>query len=410
MTAYVNILPTRKREEPKTIGAGFQINEEKAKELGGQFFGGKRRIRPYLSGRDLLQGSRSLFVIDLYGMTESEVRDMAPEVYQWLFDNVRPERLQNRNPIFARDWWIIGHTRQSFRVATENLSRYIATVETAKHQIFSFLDIEIAPDSTLVTFAFSDAFHLGVLSSRAHIVWSLAAGGTLEDRPRYNKSKCFDPFPFPAGSLDLADKIRHLTERLDAHRKRQQVIHPDLTLTGMYNVLEALREGRALTAKEKAIHEMGLCSILREIHDELDRAVFEAYGWPANLSDEGILERLVALNAERAAEEDGGLVRWLRPEFQTGASPVAAVQEDLALPETVKPKGKRTKEAKAAWPSTTREQIQALRAVLSTYGAALPAEDLAKRFQGAKAAQVSTLLEAMSALGQIREERGRFAA
>jgi hypothetical protein len=153
-----------------------------------------------------------------------------------------------------------------------------------------------------------------------------------------------------------------------------------------------------------------LVSILREIHDELDRAVFEAYGWPANLPDEGILERLVALNAERAAEEVGGLVRWLRPEFQTGASLVAAVQEDLALPEAVKPKGTRTKEAKAAWPSNTREQIQALRAVLSTFGAALPAEDLARRFQGAKAAQVSTLLEAMSALGQIREERGRFAA
>ena|GEM_PF-3144669 len=84
------------------------------------------------------------------------------------------------------------------------------------------------------------------------------------------------------------------------------------------------------------------------------------------------------------------MARWLRPEFQTGVSPVAAVQEDLALPEAVKPKGKRTKDAKAAWPSTTREQIQALRAILSTYGAALPPEDLAKRFQGAKA-QVSTL-------------------
>jgi hypothetical protein len=229
----------------------------------------------------------------------------------------------------------------------------------------------------------------------------------------YVKTKCFDPFPFPACSLDVADKIRQLAERLDAHRKRQQNLHPDLTLTGMYNVLEALREGRALTAKEKAIHENGLCAVLREIHDELDRAVFEAYGWPANLSDEAILERLVALNAERAAEEEGGLVRWLRPEFQTGAAPVAPVQEGLDLvAETApaKPKGKRTKEAKLAWPSTTREQIQALRAALTTYGASLPAEDLAKRFQGAKAVQVAVLLEAMAALGQIREERGRFAA
>lgn len=399
----------------KTIGAGFQIGAEKAQSLGSPFVGGKRRVRPYLNGRDLLQGSRGLFVIDLFGMTERDVCDNAPEIYQWLLDTVMPERLQNRNPIFARDWWIIGHPRQSFRLATDRLPRYIATAETAKHQIFCFLDIEIVPDSTLVTFAFSDAFHLGVLSSRAHVVWSLAAGGRLGvgNDPRYNKTKCFDPFPFPACSLEVADKIRRLAERLDAHRKRQQSLHSDLTLTGMYNVLEALREGRALTAKEKAIHEMGLCSILREIHDELDRAVFEAYGWPSNLSDEGILERLVVLNAERAAEEEGGLVRWLRPEFQTGAAPVAPVQEDLGLSDESappKPKAKRVKEAKAVWPTTTREQIQALRAVLSTLGAALTPEDLAKRFQGAKAPQVAVILEAMSALGQIREERGRFAA
>ena len=44
-------------------------------------------------------------------------------------------------------------------------------------------------------------------------------------------------------------------------------------------------------------------SVLRQLHDEIDAAVFEAYGWPATLTDEEILARLVALNAERAAEE-----------------------------------------------------------------------------------------------------------
>ncbi|MEX1233126.1 MAG: hypothetical protein WEB58_22945 [Planctomycetaceae bacterium] len=43
-------------------------------------------------------------------------------------------------------------------------------------------------------------------------------------------------------------------------------------------------------------------SVLQQIHDELDAAVFDAYGWPASLTDEEILERLVALNAERAEE------------------------------------------------------------------------------------------------------------
>ncbi len=92
------------------------------------------------------------------------------------------------------------------------------------------------------------------------------------------------------------------------------------TLTGIYNVLETLREGRNLTDKEKHIHTQALVGVLKDLHDELDAAVAKAYGW-ADLSNgapatDELLTRLVALNAKRAAEEKQGQVRWLRPEFQ----------------------------------------------------------------------------------------------
>jgi hypothetical protein len=53
-----------------------------------------------------------------------------------------------------------------------------------------------------------------------------------------------------------------------------------------------------------------------------------------NLSDEEVLERLVALNAERAKEEAAGFVRWLRPDYQIprfakGAAPPKAGELDL---------------------------------------------------------------------------------
>ena len=56
-------------------------------------------------------------------------------------------------------------------------------------------------------------------------------------------------------------------------------------MTALYNVLERVRELEsgcevpALTPKERDIHEAGLVSVLKEIHDDIDRAVFEAYGW-----------------------------------------------------------------------------------------------------------------------------------
>lgn len=140
--------------------------------------------------------------------------------------------------------------------------------------------------------------------------------------------------------------IRQLAEQLNAHRTTQKAKHREPTLTAMYNVLEKLRSGESLTAKEKVIHEQGLISVLKQIHDELDIVVLDAYSWndlaplmqivngnaapgvdgtPATREeaeqklDESMLERLVALNAERAAEEQRGLVRWLRPEFQNPA-------------------------------------------------------------------------------------------
>ena len=116
---------------------------------------------------------------------------------------------------------------------TGSIDRYIATIETSKHRFFTFLDSRILPDHRLICWGLSDSALLGVLSSIVHIVWSLAAGGTLEDRPVYNKTRCFDPFPFAVLSGTQRELIRELGEALDAHRKRQQATHPELTLTGV---------------------------------------------------------------------------------------------------------------------------------------------------------------------------------
>lgn len=103
--------------------------------------------------------------------------------------------------------------------------------------------------------------------------------------------------------------------RLDAHRKRVQAQHPEVTITRMYNLLEKLRKGEAFSESDRTYNDKALVSTLKQIHDELDIAVFEAYGWQPTLSDEEILERLVKLNGDRAEEERNGLIRWLRPEY-----------------------------------------------------------------------------------------------
>ena len=99
---------------------------------------------------------------------------------------------------------------------------HLHSSSTAKHRFFCFLDEAVLPDDALMSFASDDAFVLGVLSSRVHVAWAMAAGSTLEDRPRYIKTLCFERFAFPDPPEEKRRPICKLAETLDAHRKRQQ--------------------------------------------------------------------------------------------------------------------------------------------------------------------------------------------
>ena len=373
-------------------------------------------IFDYRNGRDLAARSRGVKVIDLFGLSENEVRNRHPKVYQHLANAVRPQRegqVAKSNTADARQyaekWWLFGKPRPDLRKALHGLARYIATVETTKHRVFQFLPTTILPDNMLVCIALDDAYRLGILSSRFHVPWSIASGGRMGmgDDPRYNKSRCFDPFPFPAEVPEpLKDKIRAEAEALDALRKRVLESHEDLTLTKLYNVLEALREGRALTDAERDLHDRGLVTLIRQHHDAIDALVAEAYGWPADLSNEEILTRLVALNKERAAEEARGLIRWLRPRYQAPDYKAPVTQTlDLgetaaALPDNVIP-----------WPGSLPEQVSAVQSILTAAATPLAPQDVARAFKGKRAATVRPVLDALAGIGMARRLKdGRYAA
>jgi hypothetical protein len=245
---------------------------------------------------------------------------------------VKPVRAHNPRAFKRERWWIFGENQPGMRRAVSGLRRYIVSTETAKHRVFDFVDGQMLAEGTVTVIASEDAWLLAVLSSRIHLIWALAAGGTLEDRPRYNKTRCFDPFPFPPCTLDLQARIRELGEALDKFRAARQAEHPELTITGLYNVLEKLKAGLPLDPREQEVHSKALVSILLEQHQRIDDEVASAYGWPADLTETQILERLVALNRERAEEEKRGLVGWLRPNYQApNAQLPQPVQEEMLV-------------------------------------------------------------------------------
>lgn len=397
-------------------GEGFLVTSEHADKLDGGAL-----MRPYRNGRDLTSKPRGVYVLDTFDLDEGELKARYPETWQWLFDRVKPDRDENKRKSVRERWWRFAEPRKVLRAAHNGLERYIATVQTSKHRFFTFLSGEILPDDKLIAIATDKAQWLGVLSSRIHVLWAIAAGATLEDRPVYNKNSCFDAFPFPVLNDTQTAQLSDLAANIDAHRRRQQAEHPNLTVTGMYNVLEKLRSGEELTAKEKTIHQQGLVSLLRELHDNLDQAVFETYGWP-DLADklvgcpgattplpdklaaqaeaeEKLLMRLVDLNKQRAAEEAQGKVRWLRPEYQ--APDETQLHAELDKSEDTSAESLKVADnTKQAWPKELSTQVTELRDMLAK--GPQTTEHLAGKFKHKPTKSVLQVLSALEALGQAK--------
>jgi type II restriction/modification system DNA methylase subunit YeeA len=226
------------------------------------------------------------------------------------------------------------------RKAFSKLHRYLVTSRVAKYRIFVWADTVAIPDDGTFTFARDDDFLFGLLHSRLHEVWALAQGTQLREKEsgfRYTPTTCFETFPFPRPTPAQESAIAAAAKELNELRERwlnppewtverilefpgsadgpwsRYLVNPDKNGIGTvhYPRLQPREPDCAAKLKKRTLTELynkrqrgdGDAVWLDFAHKKLDAAVASAYGWPADLSDEQILERLLALNLERAAEE-----------------------------------------------------------------------------------------------------------
>jgi hypothetical protein len=182
-------------------------------------------------------------------------------------------------------------------------------------------------------------------------------------------------------------------------------------------VLEKLRSGETLSANDQAIHEKGLVSVLRSLHDDLDEAVLAAYGWtdltlPADV--DALFQRLVDLNGKRAAEESAGTVRYLRPLIQKPVSTIEQGKLDVgaAAPQSA-PAATTTPStiAKRPWPSELPTQIKAVADTLAMAGQPATIEVIGSWFSGKGPwrKRLPVILQSLEAMGRVRRlDDGRW--
>jgi type II restriction/modification system DNA methylase subunit YeeA len=215
--------------------------------------------------------------------------------FEYVKATVYPERKDNHRESYRERWWIYAEARPGMRKAIDSLKRYIATPRVSKHRLFVWQEPRVLCNDGTIVLARDDDYFFGMLQSRLHEVWARAQGTQLrevESGFRYTPSSTFETFPFPWAPgkepqdnplvQAIAQAASELVTKRDAWLNPPDA-KPEIlskrTLTKLYNK-----------------HP----SWLVEAHRKLDEAVFAAYGWPSSLTDAEVLERLLALNHQRA--------------------------------------------------------------------------------------------------------------
>jgi len=277
---------------------GFLLSVEKGKALIKKNKKNKKHLFPFLTGKELVAKRDSQpqrFVID-FSFTDdlnelSAYKDLfsilEKEVYPYVEENakleidgkIKPNGRENHLKV----WWKMWRRREYMLKNINKLSKYIACARVTQRPIFNFFDSEIHPNDALMVFAFEDDYSFGIIQSNLHWLWFTEKCSTLGLGYRYTANSVWDTFPFPQNpSEKQVDKIAKASKKL--RDERNAIMEKNkFSLRDVYRILEK-------SGKNK----------LRNLHDDLDKAVIEAYGFDMK---KNILQQLLELNYEVAQLE-----------------------------------------------------------------------------------------------------------
>lgn len=277
-------------------------------------------VRPWANGMDIVRRPSDTWIVDFSDRSEADAA-MYELPFEYIRRVVKPERDKNRRDRRRIYWWQHGETVPGLRLALEKVSRYIITPRVSKHRIYVWMSSSVLPDSAVVATIRDDDTTFGILHSRFHEIWALRMGTSLEDRPRYTPTTTFETFPFPQGltpdipatdhegdprAQRIAAAARRLNELRDNWLNPEELVRREPEVVPGYPDRLVPRGPKA----EAELKKRTLTNLYNQrpawldlAHKALDEAVAAAYGWPADLSDDDILARLLVLNHERAAKQ-----------------------------------------------------------------------------------------------------------
>lgn len=250
------------------LGKGFWLTPEERDDSVERNPKNNERVFPYLGGLELNTSptqSHDRYVIDFGDMSLSEAEKW-PDLLKILRRDVKPERDTNNREGYRKYWWQFAEKRAALYPTIRRFERCLACSRHSKHCVFAFQPTDRVFSEALVIFSLSTYAQFGLLQSRIHEFWARLLGSSMRSDLRYGPSDCFETFPFPDEPTLAANKpLEAIAERLYTTRAAYMVA-TDQGLTKTYN---------ALTDPTNTDPEV---EKLRRLHEQLDRAVLDAYG------------------------------------------------------------------------------------------------------------------------------------
>ena len=224
-------------------------------------------IFPYIGGEEICTSpthAHHRYTID-FGEMSLEQAAAWPDLLAIVEAKVKPERANNPIPARRDRWWQHAGKCPELYSTITGLSRVLAITRVTQHLAPTFLPNNIVYADSTVIIALEQFSALAILQSRIHEIWARVLASSMKDDMRYTPTDCFETFPFPANFLDNPD-LENAGKTYYEFRA-QLMIRNNQGLTETYNRFHNPAESSADIVT------------LRELHEQLDRAVLKAYGW-----------------------------------------------------------------------------------------------------------------------------------
>ncbi|MFC6505035.1 type IIL restriction-modification enzyme MmeI [Streptomyces plicatus] len=257
------------------LGLGFTMRAGEAKVWIAEDERYSDVLFPYLNGQDVNQNvghTTARWVINFHDWSESKAATY-PKAYDKVLREVKPEREQNKDKSRRDVWWRFTRPAPELQAAIDPLDRCIVIARISKAVMPVMVSTGPVFNEKVVVFSSEDSAFLAVLSSAVHYWWTLDRTSTLESRINYAPTDVFETLVRPP----LTGRLRTAGTRLDTYR-RDLMFRRNIGLTDTYNLVH-----------DEACQDADIIE-LRRIHEEIDRATIEAYGWHDLLDETGATE------------------------------------------------------------------------------------------------------------------------